>query len=276
MLPAAAKSSQSAPSFWSPAWSHDGKRIALVGRTGPESSGLFVMNATGRGLRQITVGSTIVYSPTWSPDDKWLAFSMCTPDPRGVEPCIPGIWVKFLPSFTALRVAEWGLDPAWSPGGRKIAYTALADASWISVVAPDGKARRRVTADDRQNTYTDPSWSPGGKRLVFVTGLLPDGGPGGPGLGIVSDYGGRIELLLQDRSPSQPAWSPTRDEIAFVDPIGPTPHIFVLEREGGRVVHLARGSTPAWAPDGGRIAFTRDRCVYVINRDGSGVRRLTP
>ena len=37
---------------------------------------------------------------------------------------------------------------------------------------------------------------------------------------------------------------------------------------------LGRGKGPAWSPDGGRIAFTRDAVVYVIESDGSGERRI--
>jgi Tol biopolymer transport system component len=46
-------------------------------------------------------------------------------------------------------------------------------------------------------------------------------------------------------------------------------HIYV----GG--TPIARGSQPAWSPDGSRVAFVRDGLIFVADRDGSDVRRLT-
>jgi hypothetical protein len=55
-----------------------------------------------------------------------------------------------------------------------------------------------------------------------------------------------------------------------------------LGRDGRRSAHQQprRGYRPAWSPDGTRIAFTSDRdgprAIYVMNEDGSDVKRLTP
>jgi TolB protein len=35
------------------------------------------------------------------------------------------------------------------------------------------------------------------------------------------------------------------------------------------------GASPAWSPDGRKIAFDRGRGIFVMNADGSGQRRLT-
>lgn len=43
-----------------------------------------------------------------------------------------------------------------------------------------------------------------------------------------------------------------------------------------------RGRDPTWSPAGDRLAFTTEQVVfddpamYVVNRDGSGLRRITP
>jgi len=33
-------------------------------------------------------------------------------------------------------------------------------------------------------------------------------------------------------------------------------------------------SNPSWSPDGKRIAFEIDECVYIVNTDGSGLTKL--
>lgn len=61
---------------WAPAWSPDGKQIAFVSNRGSgESQGMFifVMNADGGGLRQLTSESDSNY-PDWSSDGKKIVY----------------------------------------------------------------------------------------------------------------------------------------------------------------------------------------------------------
>ena len=55
-------------------------------------------------------------------------------------------------------------------------------------------------------------------------------------------------------------------------------HIYVINSNGASATRLTRTGTntdPAWSPDGSSIAFTRDGDIYVMDADGSNVRRLT-
>ena len=74
---------------------------------------------------------------------------------------------------------------------------------------------------------------------------------------------------------STPAWSPDGRQIAFLR----SGAIYVMNADGTRQRRLARGSAPAWSPDGRRIVFVReqggDAEIYVMNADGSGQRNLT-
>jgi hypothetical protein len=78
--------------------------------------------------------------------------------------------------------------------------------------------------------------------------------------------------------------------IAFTSPLSfaSDQHVFVLNLDGGTVTQLTSGAvqdaTPAWSPDGSRMAFSRSADdgtggttggVYVMNADGTGLTRLT-
>lgn len=89
------------------------------------------------------------------------------------------------------------------------------------------------------------------------------------------------KILPDDGRPV--SWSPDGTRIAFVgwdDEDGA--HIYTLKGDGTDLVRLtqaARGdyairACPVWSPDGTRIAFSEEDCVYVIDVDGTGLRRL--
>jgi dipeptidyl aminopeptidase/acylaminoacyl peptidase len=79
---------------------------------------------------------------------------------------------------------------------------------------------------------------------------------------------------------AEPTWSPGATHIAYVSGTD----IVVVDATGGPSVNItnttSREWSPAWSPDGRRLAFASDRDgqphVYVMNLDGSNVVRLAP
>jgi TolB protein len=86
-----------------------------------------------------------------------------------------------------------------------------------------------------------------------------------------------------------PAWSPDGSTIAWNsdrdDPGGGVLHGFLMRPDGSGATRIPADvwiEYPAWSPDGTRIAFmgqtpegTENYEIYVINADGTGLRRLT-
>ena len=115
-----------------PAWSPDGSKIAFAtDRDGNRE--VYVMNADGSGVIRLTSNETYDFQPAWSPDGAKLAFSREMREQSAYAPRIvvmnadgSGITqLTFSYSGQAGAWAETHADPAWSPDGRRIAFTSF-------------------------------------------------------------------------------------------------------------------------------------------------------
>jgi Tol biopolymer transport system component len=50
--------------------------------------------------------------------------------------------------------------------------------------------------------------------------------------------------------------------------------IYLIERDGNNVRRLTRGRSPSWSPDGRHIVFVRGDSIYRIGADGEGRTRI--
>lgn len=238
--------------------------------------------------------------PDWDPRDHQLTatpdvydmHSAVSPDGRTV------VFVRY--DSVEVRTAIWsvGIDggdaqlisseafaygPAFSPDGTTIALTTNrsgTDDGGILLMAPDGGDVRTVpnTDSDMQGV----AWSPDGSRLAFESGAR--GGPHTVGL-INVDGTGRVELPGTDSdTATAPAWSPDGRTIVFVR--DRDVWVYDLEDRTARQIttfpNTEHGDTsPTWSPDGRLVAFERyvgpyERFLYVVEPDGSGLRRIGP
>jgi len=105
----------------------------------------------------------------------------------------------------------------------------------------------------------------------------------------IADYdGARQQRVTISRSLDiSPMWSPDGKTIAFSSWRSGYQDIYLLFPYGGSPLQNPTRGTPekqswlpAWSPDGTKLAFTTSRDggnaeIYVMNRDGSGLQRLT-
>lgn len=124
-----------------------------------------------------------------------------------------------------------------------------------------------------------------GEKGVFFTRIAYVEKTGSQYALVIADSDGlnRITTVRSNEPLISPTWSPDGSRIAYVGFQLKKPVLYILHLATGRVQVLAnyRGSNsaPAWAPDGKQLAIvlTKDGLsqIYLINADGSGLRRLT-
>jgi len=105
-----------------------------------------------------------------------------------------------------------------------------------------------------------PSWSGQGDAIAYVSFFAERG----PALYLADVASGRKSPLVTDGSlNASPSFSPDGRQIAFARAIGANIEVFVCNRDGSGVRRLTNSggidTNPAWSPSGREIAFTSSR-----------------
>ncbi len=106
----------------------------------------------------------------------------------------------------------------------------------------------------------NPTWSPDGRSLAYTSYRR-----GAPDIFISMIYQGTIENPLHSKGEENflPVWSPDGTKIAFQSNRDGNPEVYVMNRDGSGIRrltnHPASDGTPTWSPSGTQVAFTSDR-----------------
>jgi len=250
-------------------------RLAISTRIGADTSNeIYTIQEDGTGLARLTDAPGDDVEPNWSADGSRIVFSTRRHDPTPDSACdATTLCERDLYVINADGTGEVRLtstpgveerDPAWSPDGTQVAYTArtrLPSGNFREVVAlinADGTDPHAVITDElgQTNRVGDPSWSRSGDRIAFTSATAGIGVANVDGTGQRaidsgidpnwSHYNGRILY----RKGSISVWAKHPD-LPFTDELS---HI--------------EGRDPVWSPDGRKIA-SHIADVYMMAADGS-------
>jgi Tol biopolymer transport system component len=260
-----------------PVPSPDGRRIAFHAASGGSSRrGIHVMNVDGSDRRPVVDAGE---RPSWAPDSRRLAY----------EDGLGRIAVIDMETRAVRTLVEGNL-PSWSPDGRHIGFLRRFQ---IFVIDAGGGEPRRVAAGLAVSGVAafEPAWSPDGTQIVFAGGEED-----GDGFARSSDIhvvrvSDRVatRLAASRNEKSGPAWSPDGTEIVYSERAGDEPRselVVITPAGSGRrgltgPLPLQFDERPVWSPDSASVAFVRGRArtlvqdVFIVRRDGTGLRRVT-
>jgi dipeptidyl aminopeptidase/acylaminoacyl peptidase len=156
------------PSYLS--WSRDGSRIAYTCWGTFTGTHIYTIRPDGTGRRLIPTRTANAFSPTWSPDDRQIAFS------TDQMPTHSSVYVIDLDGRNERRLAAGAL-PNWSPQGNAIAYVALGcGASWersrirvVTTTGSDATPSRGGCPGIGPTGSRIATWSPDGSRIAVET-----------------------------------------------------------------------------------------------------------
>ena len=178
-----------------PAWSPDGTKIVFASHVGASfgsALGIYVMNADGSGIEQLTSPNNVnqcggggtsandLY-PDWSPDGRTILFERdFNMNNAGGYDCglegyyIPNVYVMNVDGTGQRRLRPvdlWDGDrsPAWSPDGKSVAFSK--QLGGVFVINADGSSGQHQVVANYPGF--SPAWSADGKNLLFQAAAPP-------------------------------------------------------------------------------------------------------
>ncbi len=249
-----------------PAVSHDGTHIAFSSDRGnPLGSdyNIFVLDLRDGAIRQLSHDPAEDSMPSWSPDDRQIAFASTRDNGHGV-------WVVDVAGGPERRMTETAVRidaAAWAPGGEIIAHGVDGPRGWLEV---NGKS---ITGDEMVFPFR-PSFLSDGTFFYVADGKIRRRRLNGTAATVpftasleVTPVAGTYVRKKRDFDSQvprkalgivRPVISPDGKTIAF----GALGDIYVMP-VGGAPVNITHDAAydcdPAWSPDGSQLVYSSDK-----------------
>jgi TolB protein len=230
-------------------------QIAFVSNRGGNKE-IYVMDYDGSNQRALTANRDISITPSWSPVDDRIAYTVWRPGPQIAITSSLGARHSFT---QPAAVANY--TPSFSPDGKSMVYSSRRDGNYeIYVSDADGRNPKRLT--NSAGIDTSPVFNPAtGKRIAFVSDRS-----GTQQIYTMNSDGTDVQRVTEEGGDAEnPAYSPDGRFLAFAwnKPRSGGYDVFVYDTQRGSFSQLTSNAgnneNPAWAPDGKHLVFESNR-----------------
>jgi Tol biopolymer transport system component len=268
-----------------PAWSPNGEELVFYSTQGTEfqTTGLYTMDADGRGRQLLADSGFSQTYPSWSPDGRTITYS-------SNRSSAVGIFNIDVADGTRQQVNTYRASLlAHSPDGRQIVFMASCENNCdIFVMDADGGNVRPITRNGVFDVF--PAWSPDSRQIAFMSNrnlyfeiYVADV----ECATAAEDCEGTARQLTENRDfDGFPVWSPDGRRLLYSSDRNGNFELYTVETMCGAAANHceaaarrltdqpSRDISPAWSPDGRSIAFISGRDVYVMDADGGNIRHI--
>ena len=281
---------------WAPAWSPDGKTIAVA-----MSGSIWSVNPATGVARELTYNRKYHSMPDWSPDGKWLVY---TADEGGGTIQLEILNVQSGETRALTNDTQIYMDPAFSPDGTRLAYVATKPAGNFNVyirAIKDGQFAGEEIAVTRDNDFKrdrlyfgnmdmhiSPAWLPDGKELLIVANRNVPLGSGNV-LRVPAAAGGihKAQTVLAEQTlyRTRPHVSLDGRRFVYSSTSGSADqfnNLYVQPTSGGEPYKMTffqhDAFHPRWSPDGEWIAFVANDGglpqLYLLETYGGALKKI--
>ena len=238
-----------------PRFSHDGRKVAFTKfRPGTGGTDIWLADADGKNLTQLTTNSAVASGPNWLPQDDRIAF-LSERDGKNRT-----LWSISLATGKEEQLADLGEGAAFtalSPDGKQVAFNSNKSGTinmWIALL--DGGEPKQLTFSEKDRMGF-PCWSRDGQFLAFLAQHGEDGY-----LMVMPARGGPATQLSFEGESFVYSWSPDDDKIAFAgehDGIWNVYWISQGTKEQKKLTNYTKLNAfvryPDWSPLGNQIVY---------------------
>jgi len=212
---------------------------------------LTIADSDKENARGILASRNPIMSPTWSPDNKKMAYVHLLPTGSRIN-----IYdFERISNETVAKFEGINSAPAWSPDSKKLAMTLSRDGNAeIYIMELSSRKLKRLT--NRWAIDTEPAWAPDGKSLIYT-----------------SERGGTAQLYqytfatkkvkrltFEGKQNFRASFAPSGKMMTFVHLTKENKYqIAVMEFESGSMRVLTESSldeSPSFAPNGSMIIYS--------------------
>ncbi len=250
-------------------------RIVMVG-TATGSKELYICDADGGGLHQLTRDKSISLAPRWAPDGSKIVYTSFV---KGFA----DIYMIEIPSGKRSVVAH-------SPGINMAGAVSPSGGEMLMVLSKDGNPEVyskafgsgqliRLTRTPRAGEAS-PTWSPDGSQIAYVSDMA---GAGSPQLYVMDRSGTSRRLTSRGKENVDPDWG-ANNLIAFSSRRSGLYSIYIINPATmeEKQVSPSDGNyeDPSWASDGRHLVCTKREGggtrIYLLDTMGDAPVCLTP